>query len=72
MLSRDCERAKRLIYVEMRNDIDWLYYVISILILSNLFCDFFQVSLAPYQETKETSFILSGLLPGNEYKFEVI
>ncbi|XP_046844166.1 uncharacterized protein LOC124438212 isoform X2 [Xenia sp. Carnegie-2017] len=30
-----------------------------------------KVSLAPYQETKETSFILSGLLPGNEYKFEV-
>jgi hypothetical protein len=31
----------------------------------------FLVSLAPFQETQDTYFILSGLLPGTEYKFEV-
>ncbi|XP_028395080.1 uncharacterized protein LOC114519192 [Dendronephthya gigantea] len=30
-----------------------------------------KVSLAPFQETQDTNFILSGLLPGTEYKFEV-
>ena len=30
-----------------------------------------KVSLAPFQETQDTYFILSGLLPGTEYKFQV-
>lgn len=30
-----------------------------------------KVSLAPYQETHENYFILSGLLPDTEYKFEI-
>ena len=32
----------------------------------------FLVSLAPFQETQDTYFILSGLLPGTEYKFRVL
>ncbi|CAB3988699.1 receptor-type tyrosine- phosphatase F-like [Paramuricea clavata] len=30
-----------------------------------------KVSLAPFQETQDTYFIFSGLLPGTEYKFQV-